>query len=243
MKKKILSAILAIAMVLSLSSCKEKAVTFEEKKEYVESNYSRYITNDFRSELPFDDMIGLPLAELKQAIETSEKWTADTSMWADVRQIAKLDVDSDYSFSNREGNATGSSDGSILGQAVEGGINFLSAKYESATYVAVVTDDSSQQLITDVYITITNTGCTEKELADQISSTYKYVEYIDNDEDGSADVSGYIGLIADVNYEGIYDYDHGLTTEYPVCLGTLQHYYAEDNLILRIFSLAEYVEE
>lgn len=243
MKKKFLGAILALSMVLSMSSCKEKAVTFEEKKEYVESNYSRYITNDFRSQLPFDDIIGLPLAELKQAVETSEEWAVDSSMWADVRQITKLDVDSDYSFSSRSFNATGSSDGSFLGQVIEGGINLLSAKYESAAYIAVVTDDSSQQLITDVYITITNTGCTEKELADQISSTYKYVEYIDNDEDGSADGSGYIGLIADVNYEGIYDYDHGLTTEYPVCFGALQHYYAEDNLILRIFSLAEYVEE
>lgn len=98
----------------------------------------------------------------------------------------------------------------------------------------VVTDGTSKNLISQVVICWTNTGATKEQLIEAVKSAYTVSE----ESDGFAT---YAGIISDADYEAIYDYDHGLTTEYPACLGALNHYYADDTLILDIMKVSDLV--
>lgn len=257
MKKRFLSAILAAAMLMSVSACgsgnnsgtpangapSSQTVTFAEKNAYVEENYPEFYTNDFRLYLPFDDIIGLPLAELKNAVETSGKFSEETSMWSEFSEIAGsgFNVDIAYAFSDRTFNSSGSSEGSfwdnIISHATAGAKNILSTMGESATYCYVITDGSSKQLITQVFICRSNTGKTANELDSELSSVYLDGELV---SDSGIPFRSYVGIISDIDCEGIYNYDHGLSSKLPDCMGCLNHFFKDDVMILQIASVNAY---
>lgn len=247
MKKNFLCMVLLAVLMFSMTGCSslasalfetEPEITYEDKKAYVEREYPNLVKNDFTNDLPFKDMIGLPLADLKSAVETSDTWFEENSAFSDFSRISGLKDNIAYSFSNRTFNMQSDLEGgfieSIISGVVAGGANLVSTNLENAEYVYVVTDGTSKQLITTTYICITNTGLSSQELTQYVADKYKPDELMRRD----GEVVGFasLGCISKIDYESIYDYDHGLTTEYPSCIGELQLYYADNTLIMRIFS-------
>ena len=253
--KKSLSVVAIISIVLSMASCgsgsssyaypsstssASKGVSFADKKAYVEREFADIICNDFRNELPYSDMIGLPLSQLKAAVNASDTWSEDTSMWASLSETAGLNFEEfAYTFSNRafnlEGGMGNNIKSTIISHIIAGAGNMLSADLESATYVYVLTDGSSQQLISSVVVCITNTGKTSNEIAELFYSAYK--SGLASDEDDAFDT--YAGLISDVDYEELYNWGNGLSSEFPSCYGGLNYYYTDNgSLVFEVFSVA-----
>ena len=253
MKKTLLSTILAAAMIVSLAGCNGKKetvggdsvsvasneVTLAEKKAYVDENYAELLSNDFRTELPFSDMIGLPLSKLKAAVADSDQWNEETSVWSEFTQMTGLNADVAYAFSDRSFNVSGGiGDGikdTLIQNIIAGGINLFSSEMESAHYYYISTDDTSDQLITDVFILWTNTGHSASEITDSVASIYK-----GGSTDAESDYTGYPGVISDIeekDYEEIYDYDRGISTKVPSCLGILIQYHVDDNILIQIRSI------
>lgn len=214
-------------------------------KSYVEKNYPEIIENDLTSLFPFENMLGMPLSDLKEAVEESDAWNEDTSMWSDfsfnnidlcLSSGYGINVDNIvYTFSNRDLNISDDPDASSLFKVIGGLINFGSVANEQATYIYVITDNSSEQKIIDMFMCVTNTEATAIELDNSVSDTFIDGEPLSYN--GEIIGKQYTGSIADINYELIYDYDkHPNVSSFPYCIGYLQHFYMDGTLMLRIFS-------
>lgn len=239
MIKKMICAALAAVMTFSLAACgkpePEPELTYQDKKEIVEDVYSQYFKNDFTQDLPFKDIFGIPLADLKNSVKSSGTWSEDTSAWSDLALISGYTDDVAYCFSNRKLNLTADSDGGLLSHLIAGGANLLSTSSESAEYVYVVTDGSSQERVALLYICTTNTGLTSEEIAKVFTDKYHAYDLI---RDGD-DIIGFRckGLISnDIDYEQIYNISTGAEhKDIECCFGELQLYYADNTVILRIY--------
>ena len=137
-----------------------------------------------------------------------------------------------YSFSDREISFEG--DGDDLSSHFLAGLgNFGSVAAENANYAYVITDNTSKQMIKQVYVCERNSKYTSSEYADKLSQIYMNGKKVE-DNNGPAYIE-FSGLISDIDYEAIYDYANGLTDEFPACIGNLRCYYQntlDDNIIL-----------
>lgn len=242
MKKKILGAILALSMVLSLSSCgkdeaqeanatvttTEKVITLADKKAFVEENYPHLIHNDFRAILPYSDIFEISLADLKTAVNSDEVWNEDNSTFAEFSTVSGFSANNIvYTFSNRGVNLEG---GDSIGSHFFAGLgNLGSVVLETAQYNYVSTDNTSKQTIEKVYVCVTNYEYTSSEYADKLLQIFMNGKKV---EDNGPAYIEFKGLISDIDYEAIYDYANGLTDEFPACIGTLRYYYKDDNTIV-----------
>jgi len=257
--KKVLGMAIIVSMVLSIASCAggssssaypastvsaSNGVSFADKKAYVESEYAGIICNDFRELLPFSDIIGLPLSKLKSAVNASDTWAEETSVWTDLEEIAGISSENvAYTFSDRafnlKGNTKNNVEDTILSHFIAGAGNMISADLESAQYVYVFTDGSSQQLITDVLMCLTNADVSSSEFGKTVYSSYGNGLVSDADSNGNYDT--YLGLISNVDYEEIYDFDHEEGAKYPSCIGGLNYFYTnDDTLVIQVLSVEAY---
>lgn len=191
-------------------------VTAAEKKAYVEEEYPDALKNDFRKALPFSDIMGAPLANVKNAVNTSPEWQEETSTWAEYETITGYIPTRKpaYVFSNRAFNMSGQADG-ILDYCIYGLVNLGSTKLERVQYIYVFTDDTMEQKVTNVAIADTNSGTTLDEVKNAFAK--KYSGGFATDEGGEA----FLGIISDIDYGAIYDYDHDSDIP-PACLGYLR---------------------
>ena len=249
--------ILTLVLILIVAIYAFKWFYVKRTTSYVEKNFPEVIENDLTTFLPFENMIGMPLSELKETVEESDTWREDTSMWSDMGfnnldlyLSSGFNLDTSrivYTFSNRDLNIKGNNfEGSFfsdLADAVGGLINLGSVAEEQATYFYVITDDSSKQKITDVFMCITNTQATALEMDNSISDSLIEGEYFKYE--GSVIGRQYMGSISELSnydcqaiYEYYYEYSH--VSQFPACIGYLQHFYIDDTLMLRIYSGREY---
>lgn len=207
-------------------------VTTISKEDYVYQQYGEYLKNSFIDELPYSDIMGLELYQLKDAVSRSDTWNEDTSVWATPEKLAGLAFDYDYAFSNRTLNDKSDNSGSfkenLIDNIIQGGLNYANTKLGWGTYVFVITDGTASQRIREVVQIGVNRDTSTENLKNELS---KYKDLYN--ENG---IYSCKGLIGDTSFASIYDYDHGLSSDKPMVFGEMSVFIKDDVIVVDIFS-------